>query len=111
MNEKYKILFVCLGNICRSPAAEAVFRDRVEKPGSPGGRDRLGGADRLPCRRRSRPANEGACRAAGLPPRFDLRPVAPEDDRFDRIVGMDDRNLRELRRLGRKTESGAAICK
>ena len=40
------------------------------------------------------------------------RPVAPEDfDRFDRIVGMDDRNLRELRRLGRKTESGAAICK
>lgn len=36
MNEKYKILFVCLGNICRSPAAEAVFRDRVEKAGLAG---------------------------------------------------------------------------
>ena len=28
-----KILFVCLGNICRSPAAEAVFKDIVAKKG------------------------------------------------------------------------------
>lgn len=28
-----KIIFVCLGNICRSPMAEAVFRDLVEKEG------------------------------------------------------------------------------
>ena len=28
-----RVLFVCLGNICRSPMAEAVFRDMVEKEG------------------------------------------------------------------------------
>ena len=29
--EKVKVLFVCLGNICRSPAAEGVFRSIVEE--------------------------------------------------------------------------------
>jgi protein-tyrosine phosphatase len=28
-----KVLFICLGNICRSPAAEGVFRDMVRKEG------------------------------------------------------------------------------
>ena len=28
---KYKILFVCTGNICRSPSAEGVFRDIVNE--------------------------------------------------------------------------------
>lgn len=30
---KVKVLFVCMGNICRSPTAEAVFRARVEEAG------------------------------------------------------------------------------
>ena len=29
----HKILFVCLGNICRSPTAEAVFRAMAERVG------------------------------------------------------------------------------
>jgi protein-tyrosine phosphatase len=28
---KVKVLFVCLGNICRSPGAEAVFREKLKK--------------------------------------------------------------------------------
>ena len=31
MQDKIKILFVCLGNICRSPMAEFIFKDMVEK--------------------------------------------------------------------------------
>ena len=33
LNRKIGILFVCMGNICRSPTAEAVFRARVEESG------------------------------------------------------------------------------
>ena len=32
-NKKYKILFVCLGNICRSPSAEAVMKKLVKDAG------------------------------------------------------------------------------
>jgi protein-tyrosine phosphatase len=32
-NKKINVLFVCMGNICRSPMAEAVFRDLVVKKG------------------------------------------------------------------------------
>ena len=32
-NEMYKVLFVCLGNICRSPSAEAVFKACVARAG------------------------------------------------------------------------------
>jgi len=33
MSESIRIQFVCLGNICRSPLAEAVFRDKVRAQG------------------------------------------------------------------------------
>ncbi|MBI2373442.1 MAG: low molecular weight phosphotyrosine protein phosphatase [Deltaproteobacteria bacterium] len=32
--ERQSVLFVCLGNICRSPAAEGVFRDLVHREGA-----------------------------------------------------------------------------
>ena len=31
--KKIKVLFVCMGNICRSPSAEGVFRDKVSEAG------------------------------------------------------------------------------
>ncbi len=33
MNRKIKVLFVCLGNICRSPLAEAVFKQKIRANG------------------------------------------------------------------------------
>ena len=33
INNKYKVLFVCLGNICRSPAAQGIFEHIVRENG------------------------------------------------------------------------------
>lgn len=33
MSDRIRVLFVCLGNICRSPSAEGVFRSLVEEAG------------------------------------------------------------------------------
>lgn len=33
MEKKYKILFVCLGNICRSPAAEGILQELLQRAG------------------------------------------------------------------------------
>ncbi len=33
MSAPIRVCFVCLGNICRSPTAEAVFLDLIEKKG------------------------------------------------------------------------------
>ena len=36
MTKPYRIMFVCLGNICRSPMAELLFKDMVKKAGREG---------------------------------------------------------------------------
>lgn len=93
------ILFVCLGNICRSPAAEGIFRDLVEKrnldnniridsAGLYGGH-----AGDLPDRRMRVHAFQ---RGYSLTHRS--RPVNYSDfDDFDLIVAMDDSNYDRLR--------------
>lgn len=99
--EKYKVLFVCLGNICRSPAAEGIFKNLVMKSGlsecfvidSAGtGRYHIGD---LPD---SRMRRQAARRGITLDHR--CRQVCDEDfERFDLIIGMDDNNISNLRRM------------
>ncbi len=105
-----KILFVCLGNICRSPAAEGIMRDLVAKRGLEGfeidSAGTYGGhAGDLP---------DARMRAAALKRGYHLthrsRQVRTEDfDRFDRILVMDDSNYERVHRLAPTTEAAAKI--
>jgi len=95
-----KVLFVCMGNICRSPAAEGAFRDLVEKAGLSGEFviDSAGtGAwhEGEPAERRMRQAAE----RRGLTLTSLARAVRPDDyEHFDVILAMDTDNLRALRK-------------
>jgi len=96
-----RILFVCMGNICRSPTAEGVFRYAMRERAphfsveidSAGTHDYHIGA--APDRRSVDAALRRNIDLSGLR----ARQVAAEDfERFDLILAMDEENLRELRR-------------
>ena len=113
MEKKYKLLFVCLGNICRSPAAQTVMSRAVEKAG-------LG--DRIECDSAGTyggHAGEKAdarMRRAAARRGYDIthisRPVRSSDfDDADMIIAMDDNNYHTLYRLAPSIEAGDKICR
>ncbi len=104
-----KILFVCLGNICRSPTAEGVFRALAarELPEVALTVDSAGTADY-----HAGEAPDGRTREAALRRGYDLsglraRVVEPRDfERFDLILAMDRQNLETLKRHAPVTARG-----
>lgn len=99
---KTAVLFVCLGNICRSPSAEAVFRRLVEAEGladvircDSAGTSGFHMGDPSDSRMRHFAAKRG----------IELTSISrqfyPDHDfeAFDWIVGMDESNVADLRRL------------
>lgn len=96
-----KLLFVCLGNICRSPAAEAVFVDLAEEAGVAGRFtvDSAGTGGWHVGEQADRRMRQAA-QARGIRVTSRARQVAAGDfDRFDYIFAMDAENLRTLRAL------------
>ncbi|WP_037310577.1 low molecular weight protein-tyrosine-phosphatase [Ruegeria halocynthiae] len=92
----HRILFVCLGNICRSPAAEGAFRARAphfatDSAGTSGWH--IGDPPYGPM--------QAAARARGIP-LDDLRArqfIAEDFHRFDTIIGMDTSNVADIEDL------------
>ena len=97
-----KILFVCLGNICRSPMAEFVFRHLAQQQGvadrfvvdSAATSDEEHGNPLYPPARQKLQQEGIACEG------HRARQITRADyDRYDYIVGMNESNMRDLWRM------------
>ena len=100
--KKTKILFVCLGNICRSPAAQTIMQQLVDEKGL---QDKyeidsagtIGFHSGAPAdgRMRTHAAKRGYTithLSRQFKPKYDF-------DHFDLIIGMDNNNIQTLRNL------------
>jgi protein-tyrosine phosphatase len=99
-----QVLFVCLGNICRSPSAEAVFKALIEK-------NSLG--NEIQCDSAGTAAYHAGDMADYRMMQFakkrgyqltsisrQINPLS-DFDRFDYIIGMDRQNVRDLKAIAR----------
>jgi len=102
--EVRSVLFVCMGNICRSPAAEIIFRHQLAEAGlekdliidSAGTISYHTGNPPDP--RMSETLKRKGYRVRGL-----ARQIQPDDlERFDLILTMDEDNLADVRALDGK---------
>jgi len=100
--KKHKILFVCHGNICRSPMAEFVMKDIVRKAGledlfeiesAATSTEEIGNEVYPPAKRKL--AEHGiSCKGKTA------RQMTHRDyDRFDLLIGMDSWNFRNMNRI------------
>lgn len=101
-DERYKILFVCHGNICRSPMAEFVMKHLVAEAGvaerfhiesAATSTEEIGNGVYPPARRKL--AEHGI----GCEGKTARQMTSRDYSRFDLIVGMDSANLRNMRRI------------
>ncbi len=100
--EMTKILFVCHGNICRSPMAEYVMKELVRRAGL---EDRFVIASAATSSEELgndvHPGTQAKLRQEGIPcpPRRAVRMEASDLQRWDWLVGMDSRNILNMRRI------------
>jgi protein-tyrosine phosphatase len=106
-----RILFVCLGNICRSPSAEGVMRALVREAGLEGAieLDSAGTGD-WHIGQEPDPRASEAARRRGIELQGPARQVHRGDfTEFDLIVAMDRSNLADLRHLAPDETSRAKV--
>ncbi len=102
MQQSIRVMFVCHGNICRSPMAEFLLKDMVDKRGisdrfiieSAATTNEEIGNPVYPGTRK-RLAREGI----SVDGKFAKRLRRDDYDKFDLIIGMDEENMRDMKRL------------
>ena len=108
MSQPTRILYVCMGNICRSPMAEGIFRERALAAGLVEGKsdDFISDSAATSSYHIGDPP-DGRARALLAERGIDIsglraRQVVPQDfDDFDHILAMDRQNMGNLDRLAR----------
>ena len=100
-DENARVLFVCMGNICRSPTGEGVFQKLVVDRGL---EDRIeidsAGTISYHAGDRADPRMRTAAAQRGYPLGSRARQIVADDiARFHLIIAMDRENLRDIRRL------------
>lgn len=102
--DKIKILFVCQGNICRSPSAEAVFNGLIKKAGiekkyevDSAGTSAYHVGEQADRRMQSH-AKRRNYNLTSISRQFDPH---TDFDYFDYIIGMDDYNMHSLKNMAR----------
>ena len=100
--KKHKILFVCHGNICRSPMAEFIMKHLVEEAGladrfdiasAATSTEEIGNSVYPPARRK---LSEHGISCAGKTAR---QMTCADYDRYDLLIGMDRWNIRNMERI------------
>ena len=109
-----RILFVCLGNICRSPAAEGIFNHLIVERGL----EKVISCDSAGIvgyheGQGAYPKMKKIALARGYDLTSISRPVRPSHDfkDFDLIIGMDNQNIADLTRMATDEQSRAKIHK
>jgi protein-tyrosine phosphatase len=108
---KVRVLFVCLGNICRSPLAEAVFRHVVERAGLA---DRFdidsAGTSNYHIGESPDPRTMATAARRGVMVEHAARQLGTQDlDDFDYVIAMDASNLGRIERLARTHRGRAEV--
>lgn len=102
MDKKIKILFVCHGNICRSPMAEFVMRDMIKRCGLDGkivtasaatSTEEIGNPVHSGTRRKLR---EHGISTDG---KYAVQFTKSDYDKYDYLIGMDSANIRNMKRI------------
>ena len=96
-----KLCFVCLGNICRSPTAEGVMQDLVEKAGLQKHIEiDSAGAGAYHVGERADPRSRAEAMRRGVELKSRARQFIAEDfDKFDYVLAMDRTNHRDLEEM------------